>query len=149
MQLTESIPVLRPPEQVWATITDIQHCAQVITGILSVEVLEQPKDGLVGLKWRETREMFGKAASETMWITHADAPNSYQTRAESHGAVYISGFTLEPDGEHTVLTMSFRGEPQTLSARVMAFLMAPMIKKAMVKVIHQDLLDIKRFVELQ
>lgn len=41
----------------------------MVSGIISLNILHQPEDGLVGLKWEETRKMFGKEASETMWIT--------------------------------------------------------------------------------
>jgi len=35
----------------------------------AIEVLEKPDAGFVGFKWKETRKMFGKEATEIMWIT--------------------------------------------------------------------------------
>ena len=62
----------------------------MISGIEKIEVLEKPSHGLVGLKWEETRIMFGKTAIEIMWITEAEDNSHYQTRAEHRNVVYIS-----------------------------------------------------------
>jgi uncharacterized membrane protein len=40
---------------VWAVIANIENASETISGITNVEVLEKPANGLVGLKWRETR----------------------------------------------------------------------------------------------
>ena len=56
-------------EDVWNMITDIENSSKTITGIEQIEILEKPGDGLVGLKWRETRTLFGRTATEIMWIT--------------------------------------------------------------------------------
>jgi uncharacterized protein YndB with AHSA1/START domain len=56
---------------VWAAITDIENAPKFMSGIMKVEILEKPARGLVGLKWRETRMLFGKPASADKWITEA------------------------------------------------------------------------------
>jgi uncharacterized membrane protein len=147
MNVTETIQINGPSDAVWKTITDIDNCKNVISAIMNVDVLERPENGLVGLKWQETREMFGKEATETMWITDASADEFYATRAESHGSVYISKLSLSQDGEITNLTMSFTGEPQTFTAKLLSTLMAPMIKSSLKKALAKDLSDIKNFVE--
>ena len=38
---------------VWAAITNIENASKIISGILNIEVVEKPANGLVGLKWRE------------------------------------------------------------------------------------------------
>ena len=45
---------------IWAAITNIENAAEIISGIEKIEVLEKPANGLVGLRWRETRMLFGK-----------------------------------------------------------------------------------------
>ena len=74
-------------EAILAVITNIENASETISGIEKVEVLERPENGLVGLKWRETRTLFGKTATEEMWITDAAENEFYQTRAESHGFI--------------------------------------------------------------
>ncbi|MGY8789334.1 MAG: hypothetical protein ACKVKR_03400 [Pseudomonadales bacterium] len=91
--------------------------------MIKVEILDQPAEGLVGLKWEETRTLFGKTATEIIWITETEKNSYYQTRAESHGAVYITRLSLKENNGITTYTMSFNGEPQTFGDKVMMKLM--------------------------
>ena len=145
---SQSTEIHAEPEAVWSVITDIHNAAKVISGIKDIEVLEEPAGpGIVGLKWKETREWLGKDAVEVMWITDADAPAFYETRAESHGAVYQSRMELEPTENGTHLTMLFNCQPVTLGAKIMWALTGWMAKKSLFKVIDQDLKDVKNAVE--
>lgn len=132
---------------VWSVITDIEHSMNNITGINSIEIINKPDDTIVGLKWKEGRTMFGKEAYETMWITDAVEDEFYQTRAESHGAVYVSRFDIIEEGDHCQLTMSFEGLPQSTSGKIMNVIFGGMMKKSMLKAIQTDLDDIKKATE--
>lgn len=147
MTLSTRISVNASPKTLWAIISDIEHATERISGIEKVEVLEKPESGLAGLKWRETRSMFGKQAVETMWITEAEENHYYQTRAENHGMVYISRMFITKENGQTFVGMSFEGKPQTFGARIMGALMMPFFKKATKKALLQDLQDIKKAAE--
>lgn len=147
MKVTANIDVDAPAQVVWAAITDIQNPAKMISGIISVEILQQPAEGVVGLKWQETRKMFGKEATETMWITEAEENVYYQTRAENSGTVYISRMELDGDGDKCTLLMSFADQPASIFARVMSSVMGVIGSEWMKKLLQQDLQDIKQFVE--
>ena len=56
---------------IWTAVSDIENAAKIISGIEKIEVLEKPQSGLVGLRWRETRILFGKPATAEKWITEA------------------------------------------------------------------------------
>ena len=56
---------------IWAAITDIENASKTMSGIENIEVVEKPANGLVGLRWRETRMLFGKPATAEKWITDA------------------------------------------------------------------------------
>ena len=90
MALQVHVDIDAPKNAVWHAISDIENAATNIDGIQKIEVLERPAAGLVGLKWKETRKMFGKEATETMWITEAVENDYYQAHAESCGCHYIS-----------------------------------------------------------
>lgn len=90
MIISARIKINCTKEKVWELITDIENSANFISGINNIEILNQPREGLIGLKWKETRKMFGKEAEEVMWITESEPYKYYQTRAESHGAIYIT-----------------------------------------------------------
>ena len=147
MNVIEEISINGNKDEVWNVITDIDNCKNVISSIIQVSILNKPPSGLIGLEWKETREMFGKKATEIMWITDAVAGEYYATRAESHGAVYISNLSLKEKDNKTTLTMSFTGKPQTTIAKVLSFLMAPLINGSIRKALIKDLQDIKAFVE--
>src|SRR5215831_20352008 len=75
---------------IWAAITNIENVSETISGIENIEILEKPANGLVGLKWRETRTLFGKPATVEKWITDAAENEFYKTKAESDGFVFLS-----------------------------------------------------------
>ena len=147
MQLEMQTVINAPRAAVWNIITNIKNAAETISGIEKVEILEQPAEGLVGLKWRETRTLFGKTATEVMWITAAEENSFYDTRAESHGAIYTTRISLTDQGDSTNINMQFNGKPQTIGARIMMMLMGWMFRGATQKALVQDLDDIRKAAE--
>ncbi|MEM8583463.1 MAG: SRPBCC family protein [Bacteroidota bacterium] len=147
MQLSSSVQIDASRQDIWNTITDWEGLADRISGIQSVEILEKPKSGIVGFKWRETRVMFGKEATETMWVTEAQEPEFYEVGAASHGSKYETSFRILGEGQPFQLEMNFKGTPQSTSAKLMNALMGWMFKGATKKALHQDLKDIKGHLE--
>jgi len=147
MKVSTSIEISKPKEDVWKVIADIENCQGRISSIIAIEVLEKPETGFVGFKWKETRKMFGKEATEIMWITDSVENEYYVTRAESHGSVYVSRLSLAESAGITTLTFSFSGEAQSLVARIFSALMGVLIKSSMKKELQKDLVDIKNYVE--
>ena len=131
---------------VWAAITNIENASDIISGILKVDILEKPASGLVGLKWRETRMLFGKPASAEKWITDAAENEFYKTRAESDGFLFLSTIRITEGGGGVTLASSHDSRPQGVVARLMSipmFLFKGVARKALL----QDLNDIKAAVE--
>ena len=147
MKIEVSEMIEGSPADVWAVITDIDNSVDTIQAIEKIEVLEKPIDSLIGLKWRETRTMFGQTATEVMWITEAKENEYYKTRAENRGVVYVSTLSLVEEGAHTKLTMGFEGMPQTFSAKIRSALTSKLFENASKKALAQDLKDIKAAVE--
>ena len=131
---------------IWAAITNIENAAETISGIENIEVLEKPANGLVGLKWRETRMLFGKPATAEKWITDAVENEFYKTRAEDNGFVFLTTIRISESSRGMTLTSSHDSKPQSFVARLMSipmFLFKGVAKKALL----QDLNDIKSAVE--
>lgn len=147
MELKTNVQINATKEKVWSIISDIENSTDNISAIERIEILTPRTEGLLGLKWKETRTMFGKQATEVMWITDAKENEFYQTRAESHGAIYISRLWLEENTNGTLLSMSFNGEPQTTGAKFMSMVLGWMFKGATVKALKKDLEDIKMVAE--
>ncbi len=148
MQMSGSIDIDATPTAVWNVISNIEGAADHISAIHKIEVLARPTGASIkGLKWKETRTFAGRDATETMWITDARKPRFYETRAESHGAVYVSRFDIEKRDGGCTLTMSFDGKAVTFGAKVLWALTGWMMHNPMRKAITQDLDDIKAAVE--
>jgi hypothetical protein len=132
---------------VWAAITDIENASETISGIDNIEVLEKPANGLVGLKWRETRMLFGKPASAEKWITEAAENEFYKTRAESDGFVFLTTMRISETSRGMTVTSSHHSQPQSIAAKLMAIPMGLLFKGVAKKAILQDLNDMKAAVE--
>ena len=132
---------------IWAAITDIENASETIRGIESIEVLEKPANGLVGLRWRETRMLFGKPATVEKWITEAAENQFYETRAESDGFVFVTTTRLSESSGGITLTSSHDSKPQSIVARCMSIPMGILFRGVARKAILQDLNDIKSAVE--
>ncbi len=134
-------------EAVWAIIVDIECAASFVHGIDKIEILEKPADGLIGLKWRETRMLFGKPASADKWITAAVENEYYSTRAEDQGFVFLSTLRIDLAGDGVTLRSAHASQPRSLGARLMSIPMGLLFKGTIRKALLQDLQDIKVAVE--
>jgi len=132
---------------IWAAITNIEKASETISGIEKIEVLEKPATGLVGLKWRETRMLFGKPATAEKWITDAAENEFYKTRAESDGFVFLSTTSISESSGGMTLTSIHDSQPQRVVAKVMSIPMGFLFKGVAKKALLQDLNDIKAAVE--
>ena len=133
---------------VWAAITDIENSSEIISGIENIEIIEKPATGLVGLKWRETRMLFGKPATAEKWITDAAENEFYKTRAEDGRFVFVSTMRISENSGAITLASAHETRPQGFVARLQSlpmFLFKGVIRKALL----QDLNDIKAAVEAE
>lgn len=148
MNIVRSIDVAASPQAVWSIVANIRGAADVVGGIDSIEVLEEATGpSLSGFKWKETRTLMGREATEVMWIVDSAEPHFYESRAESHGSVYQSRVELQEIDGGVRLVMSFNGEAITLTARILWLLTGWIARRSVIKVIDQDLRDLKLAVE--
>jgi hypothetical protein len=133
-------------EAVWAVMTDIENAADILSGVENIEIVERPADGLVGMRWRETRMYFGSLATVEKQITDVVENEYYKTRAEDSGFVFLSTMSISKSGDSVTLTSSHDTQPQGFVAKLKS---APMIyfKGVIRKALQQDLNDIKTAVE--
>jgi uncharacterized membrane protein len=147
--ITVEVEIKAPKHVVWSLISDIEGSPTTISGIDQVEVLERPAVGLPGLKWKETRTLYGKSATETMWITEADEGSYYMTEARSHGSIYRTEVRVGEAPDGTVLRMEFAAEPTTVVAKILSVALGWLIRRSVGKALRQDLEDVKRAAEMR
>jgi hypothetical protein len=132
-------------EAVFDAASDFANAPGRIKGIKKMEILTPGEIGK-GTRFKETRVMFGKEATEEMEVTSFDRPSGYSLGCESCGCRYHCEFRFTPRGEGTDVEMTFNAQPLTLIAKIMGFLMAPMMK-GMLKTCAKDLDDLREYVE--
>ena len=148
MLVEVQLTINAPKEAVWAANTNIENAAETISGIEKIEVVEKPANGLVGLRWRETRMLFGKPATVEKWITDAAENAFFKTSAEDGGFKFLTTMQISESSNGSVtLTSSHDSQPQTIGAKFMSIPMRLFFKGMMKKFILQDLNDIKSSVE--
>jgi uncharacterized membrane protein len=133
--------VAAPVERVWAVTTDLGRAPQVVRGIDAVEVLT-PGDFGVGTRWRETRTMLGRSATEEMTVTSVEPQRSYTTEAVRPGVRYVSRVAVAPAGDGSELTMTFGARPTSVMTRLLGAVSGPLGRRAVVKAMEKDLADL-------
>jgi hypothetical protein len=146
MTVEAQITINRNQAAVWSVITNIRDAAKIISQIETIEILHEPLNGLVGLKWRETRMYFGKPSAIDKWITDVVENKSYQTRAEMDGFIFLTTMTLTEHDDNIILTSTHETQAQGILAKIKSL---PMIffRGMLKKNILQDLVDVKAAVE--
>jgi carbon monoxide dehydrogenase subunit G len=147
MLVEVQVTINGPRAAIWTAITDIEHAMDIIKGIEKIEILNKPARGLVGLKWRETRQLFGKSATADKWITEAVENEFYKTRAEDGGFVFVSTTTISEGSGGMTLTSVHDSQPQGFAAKLMSIPMGLLFKGVARKALLQDLIDITTAVE--
>lgn len=146
MKIYASCIVEAPAERVFEIASDFRNAPQRISGIERLEILT---DGPVGkgTRFKETRIMFKKEATEEMEVLEWDPPRSYTLGADSCGMRWRSVVRCTPEGpQRTKLEMDSGGTPLTLTARLMTPL-GFVFKGAAKKAFEKDLQDLKRAAE--
>lgn len=146
MEIATETHIAAPIEKVFSVFTDLSRATERIRGIQDIEILEGPAQMAVGTKWKEKREMFGKEATETMWVTELNPSKNYVVEAASHNMKYRSEYTFTPSANGTHVALTFKGEPQTLSAKIFNVIFSIMAGSAK-KMLHQDMEDLKQVCE--
>jgi carbon monoxide dehydrogenase subunit G len=150
MPLTCSVSdhINAPPAAVFAAATDFANAPSRIKGITKMELLT---DGpvRVGTRFKETRVMFGKEATETMEVVDLQPGRSYTLLANSCGCEYRTTVSVaaDPSGRGSTISFDFSARPLSFGARLMSALMGWMMKGACVKAVRQDLTDLKTSLE--
>ena len=142
---SESVLINAPQETVFQACSDFANAPSRIPGIKRVEMLTSGPVG-VGTRFKETRVMFKREATEEMEVTKFDRPRSYTLGCQSCGCVFESTCRCEPEAGGTRVTLDFNTKAVSLMAKLMtplSWLMMGSMKKCIMK----DFEDIKASVE--
>lgn len=141
MTETPSVTVTRtinaPVDTVWEVATDLRQMPETMSAITDVEVLEGGEEFGVGTRWRETRVMMRKEATEEMYVSAVDHQRRYVVEADNAGVHYVTTLTFAPvNATTTEVGMTFTGQPassQNIVARLMGKLGLRVVRKSLAK----------------
>jgi len=124
-----------PIDAVFDIFSDIPRADKMIDAIVRIEMLTDGPVG-VGTRWRETRMMFKREATEAMEVTAFDRGRSYTIGCTSCGCEYESTWRFLAEGGATQVEFEMGYRPVSFFAKAMSplgRLMAPMMKKCFEK----------------
>ena len=141
MKLDVETEIAAPPAVVYATVTDIAHWQDFIRAIERLEVLT-PGPLTVGTKFRETRTMFGRTATEEMTVVTLNPSSHFDLTAENHGTRYLARHEIAATPGGSRLRLIFEGTAVTLGAKL-GMVIGVLFKGAVRKQLQSDLEDVK------
>lgn len=148
MKVTVHRRINAPRDEVFKLFSDFERAADHVSGIVRIEPLTDRPVG-EGYRFRETRMMFKKEATEEMEVASFRAPEQYALACESCGAKYVSTFRFTPAGENaTEVTMELEAMPVTFLARLMSPLGRLMVGTVR-KCVEKDMDDLAKLAEAQ
>jgi carbon monoxide dehydrogenase subunit G len=134
-----------PITEVFAVFTDLEKTPERIPEIKKSEKLTPGPVGL-GTKFKETRIIFKREASETFEFTAFEPNHSYEIVARSCGAEYRTQFKFTPEGAGTRVDVTFAIRAKSLFGKLftpMAYLLMGPMKKWIAK----DIAGLRRVLE--
>ena len=137
--LTISTHIEAPSEVVFDVFADIEKASERVDGIVKIEKLTDGEVGF-GTRFRETRIMFKRAATEELEFTQFDAGKSYTVGCQSCGCECSTCFAFVSENAGTRVNMELRTRPLTFVAKLMSplgVLFSGSMKKCMTKDMEQ------------
>lgn len=143
MEVTVARETSASPAAVWAVLTDLDRFPEVLSGVTAVARLDDGAAFEVGTRWRETRELFGREATEELEVTALDAGHRYTVEADDSGTHYHSVLAVEATGDGSTITMTFTAEQgDGWLNRVLAQTIGRLFLRATRRALRRDLDDI-------
>jgi hypothetical protein len=147
LQLDQTIAA--SPAVVWAALTDIANWSRWMPNLVRLEVMDDEAIA-AGKKFRETRTLFGREATEVFEVMHMQAPEELELHVDgrqgsSRRGSYWFRYRLEPVAVGTCLHLHGRIEGMGWFFRNVGRLFVGVFRHALAK----DLAAFKRYVEAQ
>ncbi len=109
MRFEAQIDIDRPPEEVFATLTNVSRLPEWQRSVVTAEMEGQPG---VGARLRETRKLLGRESKLVSEVTEYDPPNTFSLRSIEGPIPLTVRHTLEPSGGGTRLEVVGEATPK-------------------------------------
>ena len=112
MRAELTIDIERPPDEVFAFMTDVSHLPEWQAGVKSAE----RRDGRI----EEARSIFGRELHTTLEIVEEEPPRVFTLRALDSPVPFTVRHELELEGSGTRLTVTAEGDVPGFAAGLLA-----------------------------
>ena len=146
MKLVLEETIAAPVQLVFELFTDLNHAVEHIESIIHLEVIGKGPVGK-GTRFRSTRLMMGKKATEEMEITAFDPPRSYRIEAIALGTEFSTVYKFEGGQRETRVSMVTSTRPLNFMAKITGPLLGKLMKGQMTKAMTADHADLKAVAE--
>ena len=141
LNITESVTIARPPETVYALITDVEA-----TPSWSSAISRSVRDGdgplQIGDTFTEEATLLGRVIRTVKVVTALEENALYAEAAREGLLPHAVRMTLKPSGAGTTLTFQLSGDPGR-GARIFG----PLLGRVLKKQVRSDLQKMKRVLE--
>src|SRR5262245_21140004 len=141
MKIEVETEVAAPTDVVFATLTDVANWPKVVPAIEQLDILTAGPVS-VGTRFRETRTMFGRKASEEMTVAGYDPPRQFDLTAENHGTRYLVRHDITPAPSGSRVRLQFSGTAVTWGAKL-GMVLGLLFKSTVSKQLRADLEALK------
>lgn len=125
-----------PVDKVWSVLSDVEGLPDREEAVEKIEFLGYQKTG-VGTHFRETRSMGSRTVDTELKITEWEPGESIRFVSDTGGTVWDTVYRCLPEGTQagtgTRLEIDMDARPHKLAARMMLFLILPVVRKGMTK----------------
>ncbi|GIU95969.1 MAG: hypothetical protein KatS3mg012_2426 [Gaiellaceae bacterium] len=142
MRIVESILIDRPPEDVWAVVSDLETHTIWRPALVEFRRLDD-RPLRIGSQIREVLRWGTREIEIEDVVTALDPPRRFALRGGWSAADFEVDFLLEPVGDGTRVTMDWPLRPKSPLLR----LAAPFLKRTMSKATREELEKLRDYVE--
>lgn len=127
-----------PPETVFDLMLSPDRFGEWMENFERVEILDAGGPDRTGARWRETRKLLGREATEEFEVVSAERPNAITLRIDgskgsSGKGEYVFRYRIEPEREGSRVYFDAAIDIPGFMAKVMGRLMAGPMKKMTVR----------------
>ncbi len=118
-QINISRQIAAPRELVFEVCSDFPNAAETIAAINRIEMLTEGPVGL-GTRFKESRTLFGREATEEMEVIEFVPPQQYTLGANTMGARFETTFRFTDEGHETQVEIQMQVTPESLFSKIMS-----------------------------
>lgn len=134
------------PSRVFDALSEFRHAPERVPSIMKVEMLTDGPVG-VGTRFRETRRVFGKEATEEMEVTAFEAGRLYVLEAVSCGCRYRTEVSCAAVDGGALVRMATEAQPLSRIAKITTPVMSLLMTGVFRKCLKGDLEAIREYAE--